>query len=464
MRKVLVLFTLSFSLCCFAQNKQLLYNFTTIPQSLMANPGTDFKYNWYTGVPLVSGISVNIGSSGFSAYDLFADNGVDFNTKLRNLLFSISRNDKIYINEQLEIFNGGFQINREYNPIYLSFGMYQELDFLLYFPKDIAVLALYGNRDYLGKTFNLGDINAKGELLSVFHFGLNKKVNEKLILGARAKIYSSILNISSTKNSGYVYTVLAENEFYKQIISSNLNVNTSGFTNYTKNYTGNAASDIMSKTLFGGNLGLGFDFGLTYSPKDNIQFTASIVDFGFISHSKQVENYSAKGVYVQDGLTPDFINPSLTTESFSNEFERAIPYVTNNKKYTTWRPIKWNASYQYSFGERNYSDCNCTGNEMEYNNSIGAQFFAMTTPRIPMMALTAFYRKRVLDALELKATYTLDSFSSSNIGVGLSTQLSKVNFYFLADNLLEYKDLSKANSLSFQLGLNIIFADKNTQD
>lgn len=59
----------------------------------------------------------------------------------------------------------------------------------------------------------------------------------------------------------------------------------------------------------------------------------------------------------------------------------------------------------------------------------------------------------------MKATYTLDSYSYKNIGLGLSTQLGKLNLYVLADNLLEYHDLSKANSLSFQFGLNVIFKD-----
>ena len=115
--------------------------------------------------------------------------------------------------------------------------------------------------------------------------------------------------------TGYIYTVPAENEFYKQIIASNLNLNTSGFLNYTQDYTGNAASDILKKTLLGGNLGFGIDLGFTYYPEDNLQLTASIVDFGFISHTKQLENYSYKGVFVQEGVQPDFINPSTTTQS-----------------------------------------------------------------------------------------------------------------------------------------------------
>ena len=188
MRKIRFFFMLFLTIGCFSQNKQILYNFTSVPQSLLTNPGSDFKYNWYLGVPLLSGISANIGSSGFSAFDLYANDGVDFNTKFRNVMFSSTRNDKIAINEQIEIFNGGFKIGSYEGDSYVSFGMYQELDFLLYMPKDLVLFAFDGNKDYLGKVFNLADFNVKGELLSVFHLGLHKKVNDKLILGVRGKI------------------------------------------------------------------------------------------------------------------------------------------------------------------------------------------------------------------------------------------------------------------------------------
>ena len=163
MKKIIALFILSFSISCFSQNKQILYNFTSVPQSLMTNPGSDFKYQWFIGIPLLSGMSANVGSSGFSAYDLFANDGVDFNTKLRNVVSSTSRRDKLAINEQVQIFNGGFKIGDWQKGAYVSFGMYQELDVLAYIPKDPAILALYGNQDYIGKVFNIADINRQAE-------------------------------------------------------------------------------------------------------------------------------------------------------------------------------------------------------------------------------------------------------------------------------------------------------------
>jgi len=463
MKKIPIIIILLITFSCFSQNKQILYNFTSVPQSMLSNPGTDFKYNWFVGIPLVSGFSANVGSSGFSVYDLFADNGVDFNTKLRNVVFSTSRNDKVSINEQLEIFSGGFKLGDWQEGSYLSFGVYQELDLLGYMPKDYAILALDGNQNYLGKVFNMGDLNGRGELLSVFHLGYHKNVSEKLILGVRGKIYSSIFNVSSTKNSGYFYTTQGTSSIYEQVISADALMNTSGFLNYTDNYSGNVKSDIIKKTFFGGNLGLGIDLGLTYYPQKNIQFTASLVDIGFIKHTKEVESYSYKGYYKYVGLTPDFILGN--SNDLLEEFNDAIPLDTLNVKYTTWRPVKFNSSIQYSFGDGRNSECNCVGgNEIKFKNSVGAQLFVMSTPRTPLMALTGYYRRQIFDSLEMKATYTVDSFSSKNIGLGLSTTIGKVNFYVLADNLLEYKDVSKANSLSLQLGLNIIFPDKNTPD
>ena len=461
MRKVFLMGLLFLSIVSFGQNKQILYNFTSVPQSLMSNPGADVKYKYYFGVPLLSGISANVGSSGFTAYDLFANDGVDFNTKLKNVVLSTSRNDKIALNEQIELFSGGFQVGNWENKGYVSFGMYHEFDFWSYIPQDLAILALYGNKDYIGKVFNLGDLSLKSEMLSVFHIGYHKSIKENLIVGGRAKLYSSAFNVRSTNNSGYIYTIPSSTTVYDQVISSDLELNTSGISKYIeKGYEGDIASDIQKKALFGGDLGLGFDLGFTYYPKKNSQVTASVVDIGFVKHSKDVETFTYKGYYNYEGINPKF-DGNTNSQNVFREFNDAIPRDTTYTKYTTLRPVKLNASYQYLFDDTRGGDCNCSGKEAEYKNAVGAQFFMMTTPRAPMVALTGFYRRNLLDNLQMKATYTLDTFSYTNIGLGLSGNLGKFNLYFLADNLLEYKDLSKANSLSFQFGFNFIFKEND---
>ena len=463
MRKIVFLFCLFVVTNLSGQNKQLLYNFTDIPQSLMTNPGADVKYKWFAGVPLLSGISMNVGSSGFSAYDLFANDGIDFNTKLRSVLSKTTSNDVLTLNQQLELFSGGFRIGTVDNSSFLSFGLYQEFDLLSYVPHDIATLAINGNIDYLGKRFNLADLSVKADLLSVFHIGMHKKIQENLIIGARAKIYSNIFNASSITNTGYIYTNTSTDSFYEQIVYSNLQLNTSGLAQYNDaNNNSNAGADVKKGMLLGGNLGLGLDLGLTYYPKSNVQFTASIIDLGYISHSKNVESYSYKGFYNYKGLVPKFNSENAAQANFQ-DFKEAIVLDTLNVKYTTWRPTKFNASAQYSFEEERVVDgsCNCEGTDPSifYKSTVGAQLFAMTTPKSPLMALTAFYKRNFSKSFQMKATYTVDSFSFTNVGLGMSTKVGPVNFYVVADNLLSYADISKANSLSFQLGLNVILRD-----
>lgn len=463
MRNIYLVVILISSFVIQAQNKQLLYNFTTIPQSLMTNPGADVKYKYYFGVPLLSGISLQVGSSGFSAYDLFANNGVNFNTKLRSVVYNASRNDKVTINEQIELFSGGFKLGDWMdNKGYISFGMYQEFDFFSYVPKDIAILALDGNRDYLGHSFNLGDLNVKAEMVSVLHVGYHKDVSDKLILGVRAKIYASPFNVTSTKNSGYILTTPGTTTFYNQVIYSDMQLNTSGISQYLDDgYEGDIAADIRKKAIFGGDLGLGLDLGFTYYPENNKQLTASLVDIGFVSHSKDVETYTYKGVYQYEGINPNFTDPDVPKNIYE-EFQDAIPLDTLNNKYTTWRPLKFNASYQYSFNNnRGGEDCSCSADEASYKTAVGGQLFVMTAARAPIMALTGYVRHRLLKSIDLKGTYTIDSYSYKNIGLGMAVNAGKFNMYVLADNLLEYRDLSKAKSLSLQFGVNFVFKDSN---
>jgi hypothetical protein len=466
MKNLKLILCLFLSFVCFSQNKEILYNFTPLPQSLLLNPGADVKYKWFFGVPLVSGISGNVGSTGFDAYSLFANNGVNFTTKVKDVVASTNRNDYVTANQQLELFTGGFRVGGEESKSYVSFGMYQEFDSFIYIPTDIAILSLYGNKDYMGKSFNLGDLNVKTELLSVFHIGFNKQVNEKLILGVRGKIYSSMFNATSSHNSGSFYTQQGTDLIYNQVINSNLELNTSGASKYlADDYEGDYETDIVNdlkkNAFFGGNLGLGIDLGLTYNPKKNIQITASVIDIGYIKHKQDVESFTFKGNYAFKGVISDFNDGGTISDAYQ-DFKDAVPLDTLYTNYTTHRPVKFYSSFQYSFEEERQTECDCSTDEDSwYRSAVGAQFFAMSTPRSAMLALTAYYRRRILKGLQMKATYTLDSYSYKNIGLGLSTKIGIVNFYVLADNLLGYTDLAKANALSFQIGFNIISGGSN---
>jgi hypothetical protein len=461
MRKLFLILLLFISVFSFSQNKEILYNFTTIPQTLLTNPGADISYKFYIGIPLLSGINFNVGSNSLSAYDVYGNTGVPLEQKLKSIALKMTTNDRISLNEQIDILNAGFKIGSENSKSYVSFGVYQEFDFLTYLPKDLINSAV-GNTA-IGQ-INLTDINARAEMLTVFHLGLHKKINKKLVVGFRAKAYSSIFNFNSTHNSGGASVALnGGSGFSYTSYQPSLIVNTSGITKYRTGSTNDVAEDIKNKLFLGENSGLGFDAGITYYPEKNKQFTASIIDVGYVKHTKEVQNY------VVNSTT--FLTNYATTQAFLDDVDKVINPTSlsakNTTAYTTWRPMKVYSSYQYSFDEDRLDvECDCLNFDQEpiYKNALGVQLFAMTTPKSPTVALTGYYKRRLTHALQMKATYTLDTYSYSNIGLGLSSTYRKVNFYILADNLLAYTDLAKAQSLSFQFGLNIIFANKHNSN
>ena len=431
----------------YSQNKQILYDFTGVPQSLMLNPGSDVNYKFYIGIPFLSGFSTHAGVSGFSASDLFLKDGVNFNDKFESFLSSIKNTDFATINQQVELVSGGFAIGKEKKRGYLSFGMYQELDFFAFFPKDIIALSVYGNE--IGKKFNFSDLNFKGDLSSVFHLGFHKRIADDLIVGARFKVYSSIININSTQNNGYLLT---DPSTYKQTLYSKIAINTSGAANYNDdNFATNFADNLTKKMFLGGNLGFGVDLGLTYNLEDNIQLTASVVDLGAIKHTKEIKNDNYVG----------FNSFSYAMDSVGQELpEKEYSY----NSYTTWHPLKFNSSIRYSFDEKIYSKNNESSyidsySKNVFESSVGAQLFMMSTSKSPIIALTGFYEKKFSDTFNVKITYTMDSFSYTNLGLGLSSKLGPVNFYILGDNLIGYTNFNKMNSMSLQFGLNLLFKE-----
>ena len=369
--------------------------------------------------------------------------------------------------QQLEVVNFGWLAE---NKIYYSGGVYQELDFVFYFPRDLAILAWDGNRDYLNYEYDLGQVSTTADLLSVFHFGANKQLSNKLTVGVRAKLYSSMLSLRSTNNRGSFITTLGEqdspNIYEHQLQNIALSLETSGLASLQElDGSSEISSEVIGRSFFGGNLGFGVDIGATYDMTRDITASASILDIGAVFHTKDVERYTVSGNYTLDGielLFPALMEGELAPpyfEDLEDEIENKIPVDTLYSSYTQFRPTKINASVAYSFGRSldGSDDCNCrqsTGSPAR-NQQAGVQLYSIFRPKGLQVAGTLFYYRRFTNFLGVKATYTVDSFSATNIGLGLVADIGVVNFFLAADNLLVYQNLAKAKSVSLQLGFNI---------
>lgn len=441
----------------YTQNKQVLYNFAGLPQTLLLNPGAEVNQKFHVGMPLFSQLSLQAGFTGFSTYDIFADNGIDINDKIRKVVNNFGKTEFMAINQQLEVFNGGLRLQ---NNNYLSFGYYQEFDFLAKIPRDLVDLYYEGNTD-INRHYSINKLAFRAELFGVFHVGLSKKINEKWNVGARAKIYSSVFNVSSKSNKGSFFTEDGNQNIYKQHLDNMFFLmQTSGvFFESGEEFD---ASYVKSKMFFGGNLGLGIDVGFTHHIKKQWEISGSILDFGFINNTKKVKSYRLKGDYELEGLQLNFDldNPENYWNDLKDEFDNSIELDTVYKSYISFRPVKLNGAASYSFGQK-YDDCRFLIDQGLYVNKMGFQLFSTIGAVHPYLAATLFYERRFSEYFQTKITYTADPYSFTNIGLGLSTQIGIFNAYFTADNLLSLGNIYDMKSASFQLGINFIFKDKN---
>ncbi|MBG7613540.1 hypothetical protein IU405_14895 [Polaribacter sp. BAL334] len=455
MKNIIVVVVFVISTTIFSQNKQVLYDFGELPQSLLLNPSLENNYKLHVGIPILSGFSTQIGSSGVVLTDLFAVDNQNINDKISQVLHTLTSDDFMMINTQVELLSIGFRLN---DKTYLSAGFYQEIDAIGYYPKDFFILFSEGNNAFLNRSFSASQIAYKLDVLGVLHAGITKKIDEKLTLGGRFKIYSAALNLESTNNRGTFTTVQGTNNIYTHYISNVKMEQRSAGLFDTNDEIIDDKDEYIRRTFLSGNLGIGFDLGITYHFNKQLKFSASLIDIGFIKHKKNVKNYIEEGSFIYEGFEYEF-DPNTNRDfwrEINNRFKKELPTVENENSYISWRPTKINMALKYSFGERRSEICYDNSYQDFYTDAVGAQLFSVFRPLSTNVALTAFYQKSFSKKVHAKVTYTMDDFSYSNIGAGMSFQIGKVNFYTMFDNILSYENLSSANSVSLQLGINLI--------
>ncbi|MDA9968401.1 DUF5723 family protein [Polaribacter sp.] len=456
MKKIFFLLILFVSLNTVTQNKQILYGFAENPQTLLLNPGAETNYKFHVGIPFLSGLSGDVGLKNFKLTDLFSEDGIDFNTKFFRLLNKLDANDHLKLNLQMDVLNAGFRVDAK---TYISFGFYQELDVIGYWPKDVITFLNEGNASYLNRSFDLSQIVFKADFVGALHVGVSRKINSKLTLGGRFKIYSSTLNLETQNNSGTLTSQRGSNNIYTHYLNTiDMNFLSAGLVENDE-FLENPL-ELITNSFLGGSLGVGLDFGMTYHFSPRLEFTGSIIDFGYINYSKKVQNTTVKGSYTFEGVNFvfDATNPTNYWEILNVDFEEKVPRENNTNSYTSWRPTRVNAALKYSFGNEMRSKY-CYDNTFKefYTDAFGLQIHTIIRPLRPQYAITGFYKRTFTEKLHAKVTYTLDDYSFHNVGAGISTQIGNVSLFGMVDNLFALNNLANSSSVSFQMGLNLIF-------
>jgi hypothetical protein len=456
-----------------AQNSQVLY-FMNLPQNHLVNPALRPSNSVYIGLPVVSGINLNINNNFVNFSDVIMkgqpkDSIISFlhpGYNVDKFLAKIKDKNSLEPEATFQLLGVGFSVGKD-SYIFLDINDRIEGNFVL--PGDLFRLALKGNEGFVGSKIDLSSLRADMKYYREFGVGISRNYTDKLRIGIKGKLLFGIADASIDNNS----LGIAVNDDYSHTLNADMSVNMSGpvsvFMDSKHNIDSIVFDDNRLNTASGRNdffsgkknMGLGLDIGATYDLTDKIVLSAAITDLGFIRWKKDVTNLTAKNQFKFSGLNMlDVINGSKTIDEVGQDMLDSLKNaftVSNTKSpFTTYLPFgisfggSYNVTKKISFGF------------LSYSRIIGKQI---------REALTLSANINLGSSLSTSVSYTAANHRYDNLGAGLALRAGITQFYLLADRIpLIWNRIKDDNSnmvipanwntVNLRLGMNLVFGNR----
>jgi hypothetical protein len=456
-----------------AQNSQVLY-FMNLPQNHLVNPALRPSNSVYIGLPVVSGINLNINNNFVNFSDVIMkgqpkDSIISFlhpGYNVDKFLAKIKDKNSLEPEATFQLLGVGFSVGKD-SYIFLDINDRIEGNFVL--PGDLFRLALKGNEGFVGSKIDLSSLRADMKYYREFGVGFSRNYTDKLRIGIKGKLLFGIADASIDNNS----LGITVNDDFSHTLNADMSVNMSGpvsvFMDSKHNIDSIVFDDNRLNTASGRNdffsgkknMGLGLDIGATYDLTDKIVLSAAITDLGFIRWKKDVTNLTAKNQFKFSGLNMlDVINGSKTIDEVGQDMLDSLKNaftVSNTKSpFTTYLPFgisfggSYNVTKKISFGF------------LSYSRIIGKQI---------REALTLSANINLGSSLSTSVSYTAANHRYDNLGAGLALRAGITQFYLLADRIpLIWNRIKDDNSnmvipanwntVNLRLGMNLVFGNR----
>lgn len=456
-----------------AQNSQIMY-YMNIPQNHLLNPALRPSNSLYIGLPVLSGINVNINNNFVNFSDVFmngqpSDSIISFlhpDYNVDDFLAKIKDKNSLEPEATVQLFGLGFSVGKD-GYVFLDINERMEGNVVL--PGDLFKLALKGNEGFKGSKIDLSSLRGDLKYYREVGLGFSKNFTNKLRIGVKGKLLFGIAG-ASIDNRSLGITV---NDNYTHTIDANLVVNVSAPVNVYMNADQKIDSFVFDNKRFDKgsgvadfllgkkNMGLGLDIGATYDISDKIVISAAITDLGFIKWKKDVTNLQAESQFEFSGLNMlNVFNGTMTFDSLANQMldslKNSFKVSDSNDPFTTWLPFgvtiggSYNLTKRFSLGL------------LSYSRVIGKQI---------RESLTLSANVNLGNALSTSLSYTVANHRFDNLGAGLAFRAGIFQFYMLADRIPVMWNKIKIdnstiplptswNTINLRLGMNLAFGNR----
>jgi opacity protein-like surface antigen len=456
-----------------SQNSHVSY-YMNLPQNYLLNPAIRPTNLFNIGVPLITDVKVNIDNNfvNFSDIILPGKSGDSLITFLHpdynvdNFIKKLKKINSITPAVNVQLFGLSFYAGKDR---YISLDISERIQGNFALPKDLFVLALKGNNDFLGKTINLNGFDAQLKYFHEFGLGFSKSYSKRLRLGARGKLLFGVANVSlNNKTMG-----LKVNTDYSYDLNADMTANISGpikiyqSSNKIDSVVFDDSNLSKPSSYFNtSNMGLALDLGAVYDLTDKISLSGSITDLGYIRWKKDATTLKANSTFKFSGFNiSDVVNGTRTFDEIARDMvdslKNSFTITDNNKGFNTYLPVgvtiggRYNLTKNFSLGILSHSAI--TGKQFREaltfsaNLNIGNRFSALST----------------------SIAYTAENHSYDNLGVGLAFRLGFLQVFVIGDKIpIMWNRISTNNSgssvtipdnwntMNLRFGVNLAWGNK----
>lgn len=424
----------------FAQQNSTFYNMSTVDQSNRLNPSSmpDSKLN--IGLPVLSNLYLNFSNSGFTASDVLRNDGDSLVIDLNNMLDAMHKKNHLSLALEADILSVGKRIGKRN---YLSFNASLRSNLNITYDKGPFELLINGNGPYVGQSKDVS-VEVNSSMYLEYGIGFARTLlKDKLTVGGRFKLLSGLVNASSKKSDVTLYT---DPVSYDITLQSDIEYNVAG------NLENDSTS--VSDYILSQNRGMALDLGASYKWSDKLEFSASVLDIGYINWKDNATNYKSKnpgGSVTFSGIDlNDYINDSSSLEegfeSFMDSLQNELELEETNNSYRNALPTQIYIGANYYLNPR---------------TNIGVLVYTQIYKGNVLPGFTASFNKKFGKIAALYGSLTYYNKSIANVGMGFSANLGPVQLYAVTDNVIAIIDYTKATNAVMRVGLNLRFGNVN---
>ncbi|MEA3450916.1 MAG: DUF5723 family protein [Bacteroidota bacterium] len=457
MKKILIISILLLSISAIQAQTNSLYFTKNIFQTTELNPARQLPCNFSLGLPVVSSVYLNLLNKDFDYSSLFVEDvSGNFSPDLDGFYNALNGNNYIFVNNKISLGNIGVWIK----DFYVFFDVNLNNNVNVGIPKSLFIIKDGNYFEDDNSYFSATDLAVNVNSYVEYGLGISKEILPGLTIGGKFKVYTGITNlttsefkldwkVSTADTSNYEYTMTVAGEINSSAwlstssdtLSGIDDVNFSGETKITDFINEVTTTyklpfkDVFSKP----NLGIGMDFGVIYKLNNQFEFSASVIDFGFINWQNSPLSITIEekdfifsgleiGQYLGDSTIfsimrneemKDSILASIEGDMIDTLLSLATP-TTDSSKYRT--PLNTKLYFAAAYSPTDWFSAGFLYNGIFFNNKLISSYTLSTT----LMSRKGW---------SYSINYTMFKNSYNNLGMGVSWKILGFQTYLFLDNI-----------------------------